>query len=254
MECDSIVADILSGRPERVSAKKGPPPSHCGLKFWLVTTLRATRSLRSLKQALRLTPPARISPFGHRPPFQWAGSCTSARLLVFRRCGFTHHAKCFYSMCADSNAARACEVCWSGPTSFAKLHLMPVEDLCRRFASPLFVLFVRRRCGDRRVHSFLLILLEFLRRTLLRASLVLLSLFIKKRTHIRREGFPSYVGPLLCLRYVGKGETRSGDAKPHENTGKHIARARRSSPGSSCGPLLFLMRPSSFPLPGQAPG
>ena len=87
LEYDSSVADILSGHPERMSAKKGPPPSHSGLKFWLVTTLRATRSLRSLKQALRLTPPARISPFGHRPPFQWAGSCTNARLLVFRRCG-----------------------------------------------------------------------------------------------------------------------------------------------------------------------
>ena len=43
-----------------------------------------------------------------------------------------------------------CEVCWSGPTSFARLPRMPVEDLCRRFASPLFVLFVRRRCGHRR--------------------------------------------------------------------------------------------------------
>ena len=80
LEYDSSVADILSGRPERMSAKKGPPPSHSGLKFWLVTTLRATRSLCSLKQALRLTPPARISPFGHRPPFKWAGSCTSAFL------------------------------------------------------------------------------------------------------------------------------------------------------------------------------
>ena len=185
LECDSSVADILSGRPERVSAKKGPPPSHCGLKFWLVTTLRATRSLWSLRQALRLTPPAKISPCGHRPPFKWAGSCTSARLLVFRRCGFTHHAKCFYSLRADSNATRACKVCWSGPTSFAKLPRMPVEDLRRRFASPLFVTFVRRRCGGGRVHSFLLILLEFLRRTLLRASLVLFSLFIKKQTHIR---------------------------------------------------------------------
>ena len=53
LEYDSSVADILSGRPERTSAKKGLPPGHCGLKFWLVTTLRATRSLRSLKQADR---------------------------------------------------------------------------------------------------------------------------------------------------------------------------------------------------------
>ena len=31
-------------------------------------------------------------------------------------------------------------------------------------------------------------------------------LFMKKRTHIRRESFSSYVGPLLCLRHVSKGE------------------------------------------------
>ena len=137
LECDSMVADILSDRSERVSAKKGPPPGHSGLKFWLVTTLRATRSLRSLKQALRLTPPAKISPFGHRPPFQWAGSCTSARLLVFRRRGFTHHAKCFCALRAGSNATRAREVCWSGPTYDEPLHHMPVEVLCRRFRGSL---------------------------------------------------------------------------------------------------------------------
>ena len=156
LEYDSNVADILSGRPERVSAKKGPPPSHCGLKFWLVTTLRRARSLRSLKQALRLTPPAKFSPFGHRPPFQWAGSCTNAYVLVFRRCGFIHIAKCFSALCADSNATRAREVCWCGPTSFENLHRMPVEDLCRRFASPLFVVVVRRRCSGGRVISLLL--------------------------------------------------------------------------------------------------
>ena len=33
LEYDSSVADILSGRPERVSAKKGPPPSHSTLRF-----------------------------------------------------------------------------------------------------------------------------------------------------------------------------------------------------------------------------
>ena len=166
LEYDSNVADILSGRPERVSAKKGPPPSHCGLKFWLVTTLRATRSLRSLKQALRLTPPAKISPYGHRPPFKWAGSCTNAYLFIFRRCGFTHISKKFCVLRADSNATRALEVCWCGPTSFEKLHRMPVEDLCRRFASPLFVMVVRRRCDGRRVLSFSLMQLEFLCRTL----------------------------------------------------------------------------------------
>ena len=32
LEYDSSVADILSGRPERVSAKKGPPPGHSALR------------------------------------------------------------------------------------------------------------------------------------------------------------------------------------------------------------------------------
>ena len=40
--------------------------------------LRRSRSLRSLRQADRLTPPANFSPFGHRAPFKRAGSCTSA--------------------------------------------------------------------------------------------------------------------------------------------------------------------------------
>ena len=201
-----MVADILSGRPERVSAKKGPPPGHCGLKFWLVTTLRATRSLRSLKQALRLTPPARISPFGHRPPFKWAGSCTSARLLVFRRCGFTHIAKCFCSLRADSNAARACEVCWCGPTYVERLLRMPVEDLCRRFASPLFVLFVRRRCGGGRVIFLLLHTVGIFVSHASRASLMLLFILTRKRTHMGRKILSSYMGLLLCLRHVSKGE------------------------------------------------
>jgi|GEM_PF-4298711 len=53
--------------------RKKMPPRHYGLKISPVTTLRATRSLRSLRQALRLTPPAKFSPFGHRPPFKGAG-------------------------------------------------------------------------------------------------------------------------------------------------------------------------------------
>ena len=57
------------------------PPHHSGLKISPVTTLRATRSLCSLRQALRLTPPAKFSPFGHRPPFKGAGSCTNAFLV-----------------------------------------------------------------------------------------------------------------------------------------------------------------------------
>ena len=83
-EYDSSVA-YFPPCPDKAESKQRAkrPPGHSGLKFWLVTTLRRARSLWSLRQALRLTPPAKISPCGHRPPFKWAGSCTSAFL-----CGF----------------------------------------------------------------------------------------------------------------------------------------------------------------------
>ena len=46
------------------------------------------------------------------------------------------------------------KVCWCGPTSFARLSLMPVEVLCRRFAAPLFVTIILTRYGDRWGFSF----------------------------------------------------------------------------------------------------
>ena len=41
------------------------------------------------------------------------------------------------------------EVCWGGPTFFARPPRMPVEVLCRRFASPLFVTIILTWCEDR---------------------------------------------------------------------------------------------------------
>ena len=46
------------------------------------------------------------------------------------------------------------EVCWGGPTYDEPLHHMPVEDLCRRFAAPLFVTIILTRYGDRWGFSF----------------------------------------------------------------------------------------------------
>ena len=66
--------------------RKKMPPHHSGLKILPVTTLRRARSLCSLKQALRLTSPAKFSPFGHRPPFKGAGSCTNTFLVSCMRC------------------------------------------------------------------------------------------------------------------------------------------------------------------------
>ena len=61
-----------------------------------------------------------------------------------------------------------------------------------------------------------------------------------KWTYIRRESFSSYVGPHFLLeQHQQKGAAVRRDTKPCGNTGKHIARARRSSPGSSCGPLFI---------------
>ncbi len=77
-----------------------------------------------------------------------------------------------------------CEICWCGPTSFAILPRMPVEDLCRRFASPLFVVVVRRRCGGGQVISFLFHVVGIFVSHALRASLMLWFHLMKKRTHI----------------------------------------------------------------------
>ena len=62
---------------------------------------------------------------------------------------------------------------------------MPVEDLCRRFASPLFVLFVRSRCGHKREIFLTAHWIENFASHASRASLVLMFLFMKKRAHIR---------------------------------------------------------------------
>ena len=122
--------------------------------------------------------------------------CSTVGFQAVRR---RHISKRFCALRAGSNAARTCEVCWSGPTSFAKLHRMPVEDLCRRFASPLFVLFVRRRCGDGRAFFLAAHGVGIFVSHASRASLVLMFLLMTKRTHTRRESFLSYVGPHALL-------------------------------------------------------
>ena len=147
-----------------------------------------------------------------------------------------------------------CEVCWSGPTSFAKLPRMPVEDLCRRFRVSL-VCDVCTQTVRRRASALLFShAVEIFVPHASRASLVLKFLFMKKRTHIRRESFSSYVGPLLCLQHVSKGEPPK--ARRKKSTGIPVYTS--SVPGVRrravrAGRVLFV-RPSSHPLPGQAPG
>ena len=101
---------------------------------------------------------------------------------------------------------------------------------------------------------FLLIWLEFLCRTLSRASLVLSFLFMKKRARMGRKPFSTYVGLLLCLRHVSKGEPPK--ARRKKSTGIPVytssvpgVRRRAVRTGRS-----LSVRPSSHPLPGPAPG
>ena len=54
-----------------------------------------------------------------------------------------------------------------------------------------------------------------------------------------------------------KGSRRRRDAKPHGNTGRRIARARRPSPGSSCGPRFIcaaFLSPAPRPRAGMSSG
>ena len=73
------------------------------------------------------------------------------------------HFKTFLCTSRGVKCNADCEVCWCGPTSFARLPRMPVEVLCRRFAAPLFVTIILTRCEDRRGIFFLFILSGFSR-------------------------------------------------------------------------------------------
>ena len=171
LEYDSSAASF-SFHPDvkKTKQKKRQPPGHSGLKFWLVTTLRATRSLRSLKQALRLTPPARISPFGHRPPFQWAGSCTSAYLCrAFFKCtslllpllGQTVRTQAHFKNFLRILRGRKCDAYVQGMLERAHILRAPFPHARGSFALPL------------------------------RGSLGLFFLFHLLRPNIRRDSFAS---------------------------------------------------------------
>ena len=169
-----------------------------------------------------------------------------------------HNTKCFCALRAGSNAARAREVCWSGPTYVESLLRMPVEDLCRRFASPLFVEVVRRRCGDGRAF-FLAVhgVGSFVSHALACIPCADVSLYEEADPHTTRN-ILSYVIPHFLLEpHQQRGAAVRRDAKPCGNTGTPLARARRSSPGSSYGPLLFcaaFFSPAPRPSAGMSSG
>ena len=85
------------------------------------------------------------------------------------------------------------------------------------------------------------------------SSLILFFLFMTKQTHIRRKPFSTYVGPLLCLRYVSKGEP----PKARRKTVREYRQAHRTRPAFVAGQFVraasIFVQPSSYPLPGPAP-
>ena len=151
-----------------------------------------------------------------------------------------------------------CEVCGSRPTSFARLPRMPVEDLRRRFRVSL-ICDVCTQTVRRRASVFLLtpVVGMFVPHAS-RASLVLYSYFKMKQPRIGRKIFSSYAGPLLMFATRGQsGAAEGATQKEHGNTGKRIARARRSPPGSSCGPLFIcaaFFSPAPRPRAGMSSG
>ena len=126
-----------------------------------------------------------------------------------------------------------------------------------RFVSPLrisLVCFICAQAVRRRASAFLPahLVVSFVSHAS-RASLVQCFLLIKKQTHIRRKTFSSYVGPLLCLRYVSKGEP----PKARRKTVREYRQAHRTCPAFVTGHVraaFLFVRPSSCPLPSPAPG
>ena len=93
LECDSMVSDILSRRPERMSAKKGGAAARLQPKIFCFR-LSPRNSLASLAQTRRglFTAETKNFPLRGRPPTERAGSCTSNGLVSYMRCG--PHVRC----------------------------------------------------------------------------------------------------------------------------------------------------------------
>ena len=78
--------------------------------------------------------------------------CSTVRFQAGR---WQAHFKTFLRTSRGVKCGAYCKVCWCGPTSFARLSRMPVEDLCRRFASPLFVPFIFIRRDSKCISKYL---------------------------------------------------------------------------------------------------
>ena len=175
--------------------------------------------------------------------------CSTVSFQAGRR---RHNTKCFCALRAGSNAVLTVKYAGAGPHPSRSFPACPWK-ICVA-ASRLPCLFCLCAGGARRASVFLLAhVVGIFVSHASRASLVLSFLLIKKQTHIRRKTLSS-VGLLLCLRYVSKGEPPKARRKKRTGIPVHAShepgvRRRAVRAGRS----LFV-RPSSYPLPGPAPG
>ena len=134
-----------------------------------------------------------------------------------------------------------CKVCWSRPTFFANLQRIPVEDLCRRFASPLFVTIVRRRRSGGQVFFLCSQAVGiFVSHAFACIPYAAVSLHKEADPHTSKTFSVVCGSASVFATREQRGAAVRRDTKPCGNTGKHLARARQSSPGSSYGPLPYL--------------
>lgn len=120
---------LFRKRMESAQRKKPPPGKSVGQERGAAQSLRSENlaghypprnSLPAVAQTGRpLTPPAKISPCGHWPPFKWAGKLHQCLACVVhfsnahplcltflvRRCGARHISKCFCTFCAGAGVA-----------------------------------------------------------------------------------------------------------------------------------------------------
>ena len=150
------------------------------------------------------------------------------------------HFKMFLRTSRGLKCGACCEVCGSGPTSFARLHRMPVEDLCRRFRVSLVCFVcaqaVRRQAGD---FPFISFRWKFCVARFACIPYAVIYPHEKADPHRTKNSLVVCGSASVFATREQRGAAVRRDAKPCGNTGTRLTRARRSSPGSSCGPLFI---------------
>ena len=181
--------------------------------------------------------------------------CSTVGFQALRR---RAHCQTFLCTSRGVKCGAYCEVCWSGPTSFARLHRMPVEDLCRRFRVSL-VCFVCTQAVRRRARDFPFTSYgwNFCVARFACIPYAVIYPHEKADPHGTKNSLVVYGSASVFATREQRGAAVRRDAKPCGNIGKRIAWARRSSPGSSCGPLFIcaaFFSPAPRPRAGMSSG